>query len=207
SFGMVGVTGANLINQGYINVAVTDNATHNAWGMAVDNDSTLSNNGTITLTGNNNNVDGRAGGYAIVSYSSGTVTNAGNIFIGGTPVISEVNPTAVNLVGSGDLSAGMYSTGRGEMINTANGNVTLLEKTRNAAGMLINGGTESVTNFGQINVLGELTTASDGQLYAAANYGMYVKDNDGTVTNAGNIFVNGDNNIALNVLAQETNAS
>lgn len=207
SFGMVGVTGANLINQGYINVALTDNATHNAWGMAVDNDSTLSNNGTITLTGNNNNVDGRAGGYAIVSYSSGTVTNAGNIFIGGTPVISEVNPTAVNLVGSGDLSAGMYSAGRGEMINTANGNVTLLEKTRNAAGMLINGGTESVTNFGQINVLGELTTASDGQLYAAANYGMYVKNNDGTVTNAGNIFVNGDNNIALNVLAQETNAS
>ncbi|HAV1831646.1 TPA: transporter [Enterobacter hormaechei subsp. steigerwaltii] len=208
--GMEGVAASALTNNGIINVAVTDNASHNASGMSVSDSGSLLNaaTGTITLTGNAKNPDGRAGGYAIYSDSTGTVTNDGRIFIGGSPITVAADvPDPINLVGSGDLSAGMYTTGKGDMINSASGKITLLSKTRNAAGMLINGGTESAINNGQINVLGTLTTASSSDIYAAANYGMYVKDNGGTVTNTGNIFVDGDNNIALNVLAQTANAS
>ncbi|EOC4895589.1 autotransporter-associated beta strand repeat-containing protein [Enterobacter hormaechei] len=208
--GMVGLTNASLTNNGLINVAVTNNATHNAWGMLVGDNGSILNaaTGTITVTGNATNPDGRAGGYAIYSDSTGTVTNDGRIFIGGSPVTSSMaEPDPVNLVGSGDLSAAMYSTGKGDMVNSTSGVITLLDNTRNAAGMMINGGTENATNNGQINVLGVLTSASSGDVYAAANYGMYVKDNGGAVTNSGDIFVDGDNNIALNVLAQTANAS
>lgn len=212
NFGSTGMEGSNsstLTNRGYINVAITDNATHNAWGMKVSDAATLTNalNGTIILTGNSHNPDGRAGGYAIYSDSTGTVTNNGRIFIGATPVMSVNAPTAVDLVGSGDLSAGMFTTGNGNMVNSATGVVTLLERTRNAAGMLINGGSEEATNDGQLNILGTLTQASGGSTYAAANYGMYIRDNGGAVTNNGDIFVDGDNNIALNILAQTANAS
>lgn len=205
SVGMVGLTNATLNNQGIINVAVTDGASHTAWGMAVGNNGTLTNTGIINLTGNSRNPDGRAGGYGIYSDSTGTVTNAGRIFIGGAPITTIAVPQAINLVGSGDLTAGMYTTGLGNMVNT--GTITLESKTRNAAAMLVDGGTEDVTNSGQLNVLGTLTPTSDGGMSAAANYGMYVKDNGGVVTNSGRIFVNGDNNIALNVLAQTADAS
>ncbi|EAX5650157.1 transporter [Salmonella enterica] len=207
SVGMAGLTNATLSNTGYINVGVTDNASHNALGMAVGDNGTLTNTGTITLTGNSRNPDGRAGGYAIYSDSTGTVTNAGRIFIGGTPVITPDAPDAINLVGSGAMSAGMYTTGKGNMVNTSAGSITLLSGTRNAAGMLIDGGTEDATNNGQINVLGILTPTSTGELSAAANYGIYVKDNGGVVTQNGQIFVDGDNNIALNILAQTASAS
>ncbi|EAN4330393.1 transporter [Salmonella enterica subsp. enterica serovar Oslo] len=207
SVGMAGLTNATLSNTGYINVAMTDNASHYALGMAVGDNGTLTNTGTITLTGNSRNPDGRAGGYAIYSDSTGTVTNAGRIFMGGTPVITPDAPDAINLVGSGALSAGMYTTGKGNMVNTSAGSITLLSGTRNAAGMLIDGGTEDATNNGQIHVLGILTPTSTGELSAAANYGMYVKDNGGVVTQNGQIFVDGDNNIALNILAQTASAS
>ncbi|MEB6377854.1 autotransporter-associated beta strand repeat-containing protein [Leclercia adecarboxylata] len=207
SVGMAGLTDATLTNQGYINVAVTDNASHTAWGMAVGGNSSLTNTGTITLTGNSRNPDGRAGGYAILSDATGTATNTGQIYIGATPVLSATAPEAINLVGSGALSAGMYSTGKGDIENSATGVITLLSGTRNAAGMLIEGGTEDATNNGQLNVLGTLTPTATGEISAAANYGMYVKDNGGVVTNNGNIFVDGDNNIALNILAQTANAS
>lgn len=207
SVGIAGLTDATLTNQGFINVAVTDNASHTAWGMAAGGNSNLSNTGTITLTGNSRNPDGRAGGYAILSDSTGAVTNAGQIYIGATPVISTTPPEAIKLVGSGSLTAGMYTTGKGNMENTADGTITLLSGTRNAAAMLIEGGTEAVTNNGQLNVLGTLTPTSTSEISAAANYGMYVKDNGGVVTNNGDIFVDGDNNIALNILAQTANAS
>lgn len=207
SIAMAGLTNATLTNQGYINVAVTDNASHTAWGMAVSDNGTLTNAGTITLTGNSRNPDGRAGGYAIYSDSTGAVTNAGRIYLGGTPVTTTDTPDAVNFIGSGILSAGMYSTGQGPVANSSAGSITLLSGTRNAAGMLIDGGTGNATNDGQINVLGTLTPTSDGGTSAAANYGMYVKDNSSGVTNNGGIFVDGDNNIALNILAQTANAS
>ncbi|EIG1054610.1 autotransporter-associated beta strand repeat-containing protein [Salmonella enterica subsp. enterica serovar Napoli] len=207
SVGMQGLAEATLSNTGYINVAVTDSASHSARGMEVRNNATLNNSGTITLTGNSRNTDGRAGGYAIYSDSTGTVTNAGQIYLGATTVLSGDSPDAVNLVGSGALSAGMYTTGKGSMENSSTGIITLLTGTRNAAGMLIEGGTESATNNGQLNVLGTLTPTSSGETSAAASYGMYVKDNGGVVTNNGDIFVDGDNNIALNILAQTANAS
>lgn len=207
SVGMAGLTDASLTNQGIINVAVTDSASHTAWGMAVGGNSTLTNTGIITLTGNSRNPDGRAGGYAIMSDSTGTVTNAGRIFIGGAPITVPAVPQAINLVGSGSLTAGMYTTGKGDLINDAAGTITLLSKTRNAAAILVDGGTEAATNNGRLNILGTLTATSDGGTSAAANYGMYVKDNGGVVTNNGGIFVNGDNNIALNLLAQNASAS
>lgn len=207
SAGMVGLTNATLSNQGYINVAITDNASHTAWGMVVADNGTLTNAGTITLTGNSRNPDGRAGGYAIYSDSTGPVTNTGNLFIGGTPITSAGTPDPVKLVGSGALSAGMYTTGKGAMTNDSGGTITLLSATRNAAGMLVEGGSEAAVNNGQINVLGTLTPTSDGKTAAAANYGIYVKDNGGAVTNNGAILVDGDNNIAMNILAQTANAS
>ncbi|EEB6817236.1 transporter [Salmonella enterica] len=207
SVGMAGVGDSTLSNAGYINVAVTNSASHNAWGMAAGDSSTLTNSGTLTLTGNSRNPDGRAGGYAILSDTTGMVTNNGRIFIGGTPVTSAAAPDAINLVGSGNLTAGMYTTGKGNMVNSSTGSITLLSRTRNAAAMLVEGGTEDVTNDGQLNVLGTLTPTSTGEISAAANYGMYVKDNGGVVNNNGQIFVDGDNNIALNVLAQTANAS
>lgn len=60
-------------------------------GMAVGGNSTLSNTGTVTLTGNSRNPDGRAAGYAILSDSMGTVTNAGQIYLGATP-LSQATP-------------------------------------------------------------------------------------------------------------------
>lgn len=207
SAGMVGLTNATLSNQAYINVAITDNASHTAWGMVVADNGTLTNAGTITLTGNSRNPDGRAGGYAIYSDSTGSVINTGNLFIGGAPMTSAGTPDPVKLVGSGALSAGMYTTGKGTMTNESGGTITLLSATRNAAGMLVEGGSEAAVNNGQINVLGILTPTSEGNTAAAANYGIYVKDNGGAVTNNGAILVDGDNNIAMNILAQTANAS
>ncbi|HHS0960531.1 TPA: autotransporter-associated beta strand repeat-containing protein [Salmonella enterica subsp. enterica] len=209
SIAMVGTGDSTLTNEGYINVAITDSSSHLAWGMAVDENSSLINtaDGTITLTGNSRNADGRAGGYAMLGDSTGTVTNEGRIFIGGIPVTTSATPTAVSLIGSGSLSAGVYTTGWGTALNSDTGSITLLSSTRNAAGMLIEGGTVSSTNDGQINVLGKLTPTSLGDTAAAANYGMYIKDNSSGVINNGRIFVDGDNNIALNVLAQTADAS
>lgn len=206
SVAMTGVSNATITNTGYINVAITDSATHNAQGMVSGGNVVLNNSGTITLTGNSHNPDGHAGGYAIHSESTGTATNSGRIVIGTTPIVSSADaPTAIKLVGSGDLTAGMYSSGKGDMVNT--GTISLLSGTRNAAAMLANGGTRNVTNNGTLNVLGILTPTSTGDISAAANYGMYVKDNTGVATHNGTIFVDGDNNIALNILAQNANAS
>ena len=88
------------------------------------------------------------------------------------------------------------------MENAAGATITLLGGTRNAAGMIADGTAGAVTNNGTINVLGKLTADS-----AASNFGLFVRDNVGAVTNNGNIEVQGDNNIALDVLADNGNAS
>lgn len=203
AIGMASQGDSTLTNKGIINVAITDSATHNAWGMIAAGNTQGSNSGTgtIVLTGNSHNVDGHGGGYAVQVGDSATFTNSGNIYLGGTPLTSSGTPTAVNLVGSGDLSAGIFTQSSGAVTNAATGVITILNSTRNAAGMIANANGGTVTNNGQLNVLGELTAGS-----AAANYGMYVQDNTGAATNNGNILVDGDNNIALNILALNANA-
>ncbi|MCS2166870.1 autotransporter-associated beta strand repeat-containing protein [Scandinavium manionii] len=190
-------------NNGHINVAITDTATHNAYGIIAGNTANVTNaeGGTIAIVGNSHNTDGKAGAYGVLTGDAANFTNQGAMYVGSTPVIDGTAPTAVNLVGSGDFTAAIASTGTGTILNDTTGEITLMDNTRNAAGILVNGGGATVTNNGEINVLGKLVNDS-----AAANYGMYVKDNTGVVTNNGNIQVDGDNNIALRVLAQGANA-
>ncbi|MCT4709420.1 autotransporter outer membrane beta-barrel domain-containing protein [Enterobacteriaceae bacterium H11S18] len=191
-----------ITNNGHINVAITDGSTHSAVGIAASDTTEAVNTAgaTIALTGNANNTDGRAGGNAVEVSDAATFTNDGEIYIGTTPVTDKATASAVNLVGSGDLTAGIYSTGTGDITN--NGTISLLDKTRNAAGIQIDGGTGTVVNNGTINVLGNLTASA-----AAANYGLYVKDSAGHVTNNGDINVDGDNNMAINVQAYGSDAS
>ncbi|MBJ9241016.1 autotransporter-associated beta strand repeat-containing protein [Citrobacter braakii] len=204
--GAVGMSGSNstLTNNGIINVAITDSATHNAWGIIAKGSSQALNSttGNIVLTGNSNNVDGHGGGYGVLVSDSASFSNAGGIYLGGAPLTANGTPVPVNLVGSGDLTAGIFTESSGTVENTASGIISVLDNTRNAAAMLASGNTGDVTNNGTLNVLGKLTAGS-----AAANYGMYVQDNTGTVTNNGNILVDGDNNIALNILALTADAS
>ncbi|MGU3521852.1 autotransporter-associated beta strand repeat-containing protein [Enterobacteriaceae bacterium C23F] len=204
----MGSQDGTLSNFGHINVAITDTATHNAWGILAGGAAQATNEagGTIVLTGNSHNVDGHGGGYGALIGDSASFTNLGNIYIGGTPLTAAGTPTSVNLAGSGDLTAGIFSQSSGAVENASGGTITILDNTRNAAAMIANGNTGTVTNNGTLKVLGKLTAGS-----AAANYGIYVKDNiggaTGAVTNNGNIQVDGDNNIALNVLAMTADAS
>lgn len=193
-----------LTNNGHINVAVTNSATHNAYGIVLDGDAqgTNSANGTIVLTGNSHNTNGRAGGYGVFVADSASFTNQGAIYIGGTPLTASGTPTAVNLLGSGALTSGIETQSSGDVENAAGGSITILGNTRNAAAMVARDNNGAVTNNGSINVQGKLTAGS-----AAANYGMYVQDNVGAATNNGDIQVSGDNNIALNILAMDANAS
>lgn len=197
-------TNGTLTNNGRINVAITDSSTHNAWGMVAAGSATGVNSAgsSIVLTGNSHNPDDHGGGYGVMVDDSATFTNSGAIYLGGTPLTAAGTPTAVNLVGSGDLSAGIYTESGGAVENAAGGTITLLSGTRNAAGMMATGNLGAVTNNGEIDVLGNLVSDS-----AAANYGMYVQDNVGAATNNGNIMVQGDNNIALNILAMDADAS
>lgn len=193
---------SHITNNGHINVAITDGSTHNAAGIVVSDTTDAVNNAgaTIALTGNKNNTDGRAGGYAVEVSDAATFTNDGKIYIGTTPVTDTLTASATNLVGSGDLTAGIYTTGTGDITN--NGTISLLEQTRNAVGIQIDGGTGSVVNNGTINVLGKLTAGA-----AAANYGLHVNDSAGHVINNGDINVDGDNNMAINVQAYGSDAS
>ncbi len=196
--------GSTVTNNGHINVAITDTATHNAYGIMAGNTADVTNaaGATIAIVGNSHNTDGNAGAYGVLIGDSTNFTNQGAMYVGSTPVIDDTAPTAVNLVGSGDFTAAIATIGDGTILNDTSGVITLMENTRNAAGILVNGGGATVTNNGNINVLGQLVNGS-----AATNYGMYVKDNTGAVTNNGDIQVNGDNNIALRVLAQGADAT
>jgi fibronectin-binding autotransporter adhesin len=201
SKGMQGFGSSTLTNNGHINAAITDTTTNNAVGMRASGTTTATNaaTGTIALVGNANNLGGKAGGYGVWLDQNATFTNAGHIYLGVTPVLSAAAPTPVPMTG-GDLSAGIRTQSAGDVNNT--GTITLEENTRNAAGISIEGATGDVTNSGTINVLGKLTNGS-----AAANYGLNVVDNIGAVTHRGTINVDGDNNIAINVLAQKAGAA
>lgn len=200
---IIGLGDSTITNNGHINVAITDTATHNAYGIAAGNTSDVINaqGATIAIVGNVNNTDGKGGAYGVLTAEDANFTNQGAMYVGSTPVTDGTAPTVANLAGSGSLTAAIASLGDGTLLNETTGTITLMENTRNAAGILVNGGGATVTNSGEINVLGKLVNDS-----AAANYGMYVKDNTGVVTNNGDIQVDGDNNIALRVLAQDANA-
>ncbi|RJT26257.1 autotransporter-associated beta strand repeat-containing protein [Buttiauxella izardii] len=201
SVGMEGGGASILTNNGHINVAITDTTTNNARGISASGTTAVTNaaNGTIALVGNSNNAAGKAGGYGVYLLDSATFNNAGNIYLGVTPVLNATAPTAVPMTG-GSLSAGIHTQSSGAVNNT--GTITLEANTRNAAGISVQGATGAVTNSGTINVLGRLTNGS-----AAANYGLNVVDNTGIVTHSGTINVDGDNNIAINVSAQKAGAT
>lgn len=201
---MSGSVNSSLRNNGRINVAITDSSTHNATGMAGSGTTEVVNSAgaSIVVTGNSHNTDGHGGAYGADVSGGASFVNLGDIWIGGTPLTAAGTPTAVNLVGSGNLTAGINTTSSGSATNETGGTITLLSGTRNAAGLMANGNLGQVTNNGTISVQGKLTAGS-----AAVNYGMYVKDNVGVATNNGDIEVQGDNNIALNILAMNANAS
>lgn len=201
---MSGAGSSILRNNGNINVAITNSSTHNATGILASGTTQVTNSadGTIVITGNSHNANGHGGAYGVNLSGNASFTNQGDIWVGGTPLTATGTPAPVNLVGSGNLTAGVYTTSASSVVNASNGTINLLDGTRNAAGLMASGNTGTVTNDGDINVLGKLTAGS-----AAANYGMYVQDNVGAVTNNGSITVQGDNNIALNILAMDANAS
>lgn len=201
----ISASGASSVqNNGNINVAITDSPTHNANGIVASGTTEVVNNSgaSIVVTGNQNNVDGHAGAYGADLSGGANFINKGNIWIGGTPLTANATPGAVNLVGNGDLTAGIHTASSGSVINDVNGTITIMSGTRNAAGLMAEGNVGSVTNNGTISVQGKLTGGA-----AAANYGMFVQDNVGAVTDNGNITVQGDNNIALNVLALTADAN
>ncbi|MBB1200279.1 transporter [Enterobacteriaceae bacterium 89] len=204
STAMSGSGSGTLLNNGHINVAVTDSATHNATGIAASGTVQASNSAgaSIVVTGNSHNVDGHGGAYGVDLSGNASFQNLGDIWIGAAPLTTAGTPSAVNLVGSGQPSAGIHTTSGGSAENAIGGTINLLTGTRNAAGMLADGNVGTVTNNGTINVLGNLTAGS-----AASNFAMFVRDNVGTVTNNGNIQVQGDNNIALDLLADNANAT
>ncbi|RPH29688.1 transporter [Buttiauxella warmboldiae] len=201
SVGMEGSGNSTLSNNGHINVAITDTTTNNARGISASGTTAVTNaaNATIAVVDNSKNTAGKAGGYGVYLQDSATFTNDGNIYLGVKPVFDTTAPTPVPMTG-GDLSAGIHTQSSGVVNNS--GTITLEENTRNAAGISVQGATGEVTNSGTINVLGKLTNGS-----AAANYGLNVADNSGPVTHSGIINVDGDNNIAINVLAQKAGAT
>lgn len=202
SIAMQGLGQSTLTNNGHINIAITDSTTANARGMTVSGTSSATNtsNGTIVLTDNSRNSAGRAAGYGIYAEQAASVLNQGAIYLGYAPVTDSSTPASVPLTGGSALSAGIYSTSSGNVLN--DGNIFIGDSTRNAVGIFTNGATGSLVNNGSINVLGKLVNGA-----AASNYGLYVVDNQGSVTNNGNIFVDGDNNVAIYLQAQNAAAN
>ncbi len=202
SIAMQGLGQSTLINNRHINIAITDNTTANARGMSVSGTSSATNSsaGTVVLTGNSRNSAGKAAGYAIYAEQAASVINQGTLYLGYAPVTDTTVPASVSLTGGSALTAGIYSTSSGNILN--DGNIFIGDSTRNAVGIFTNGATGSLINNGSINVLGKLVNGA-----AASNYGLYVVDNQGSVTNNGNIFVDGDNNVAIYLQAQNSAAN
>ncbi len=202
SIGMQGLGQSTLTNNGHINVAITDSTTANARGISVSGTSSATNtsSGTIVLTGNSRNSEGRAAGYGIYADQSASVINQGAIYLGYSPAVDATLPSSIPLTGGSALTSGIYSSSSGNILN--NGTIFIGDSTRNAVGIFSNGATGSLINNGSINVLGKLVNGA-----AASNYGLYVVDNQGSVTNNGNIFVDGDNNVAIYLQAQNAAAN
>jgi fibronectin-binding autotransporter adhesin len=201
SIGMQGNGASTLTNNGYINTALTDGTSSAATGLQANGTTAATNNGSIAVVGNSRNADGRAAGFGADISGSATFTNGatGSIYIGTTPITSAAAASPVVMVGGAEPSAGIRTSSGGAVNNL--GTITLGASTRNAVGMLVKGATGPVTNNGTINVLGNLAGGS-----AAPNYGLSVTDTN-TVTNNGKINVTGDNNVAINVLAQTVNTT
>ncbi|MGB9098038.1 autotransporter-associated beta strand repeat-containing protein [Erwinia sp.] len=203
SVAMSGLGASTLTNNGQINAALTDTTTANAVGIRASGTTVATNTagGTIALTGNANNIGGRATGYGVYADQAATFTNNGTIYLGVEPILTNgAAPVDVDMTGGGSLAAGIYSQSSGNIVN--NGLIRLGENTRNSAGIFSDGGTGDVTNTGNIQVLGQLTNDA-----AATNYGLYITDNTGTVVNSGDILVDGDNNMAIYVQARAANAT
>ncbi|WP_277976413.1 autotransporter-associated beta strand repeat-containing protein [Pantoea endophytica] len=202
SIAMQGLEQSTLTNNGHINIAITESTTANARGMSVSGTSSATNtsDGTIVLTGNSRNSAGRAAGYGIYAEQGASVLNQGAIYLGYAPATDATVPASVPLTGGSALTAGIYSTSSGNILN--DGNIFIGDSTRNAVGIFTNSATGSLINNGSINVLGRLVNGS-----AASNYGLYVVDNQGSVTNNGDIFVDGDNNVAIYLQAQNAAAN
>ncbi len=201
STGIQGDGASTLTNEGFINVALTDGSSANAYGLRALGTTTAANSGSIAVVGNSFNADGRASGYAVDIADSATFSNTGNIYIGSTPITATKIATPVLMVGGAQQSAGIHTSSSGAVTN--NGIITLGAQTRNAVGILVAGATGPVINSatGVINVFGELAGGA-----AAANYGLSVIDTS-NVTNSGRINVFGDNNAAINVLASTRTAT
>lgn len=202
SIAMQGLGASQLSNTGYINVALTDGTTDGATGMQAQGTTTATNSGSIAVTGNTHNTDGRASGYGADISGAATFTNTagGNIYVGTDPVTATAAPVATNMVGGAVQSAGIRTSSTGNVTN--DGTITLGTLTRNAVGILVNGGTGAVLNTGTINVLGQILANGS----AAQNYGLSATDTT-NVTNTGIIRVFGENNVAINLLARTATAT
>jgi fibronectin-binding autotransporter adhesin len=198
---MQGSDTSTLNNTGYINVALPDTTSASVAGMRAQVNTTATNSGSIAIVGNPYNAEGRSPGIgADISGASTFInTGTGRITVGTTAITGTLIGTPSAMIGSSVQSAGISTSSSGTVTNE--GTVTLGLSTRNAVGMLVDGAAGAVTNNGIINVLGNLVNGA-----AAPNYGLSVIDTS-NVTNNGQINVLGDNNVAINVLAEQATAS
>jgi len=198
---MQGSGTSTLTNTGYINVALPDGTSASVAGMRAQDSTTATNSGSIAVVGNPYNAEGRSPGIGadISGASIFTNTSSGRITVGTTPMTSTLTGTPSPMVGSNEQSAGIRTSSSQAVTN--DGTVNLGLNTRNAVGILAQGATGQVTNNGTINVLGNLVNGS-----ASPNYGLSVQDTNNVVNN-GRINVMGDNNAAINVLAEKATAS
>ncbi|MCS2163624.1 autotransporter-associated beta strand repeat-containing protein [Scandinavium sp. H11S7] len=199
---MQGLGASQLSNLGFINVALTDGTTDGATGIQAQGTTAATNSGTVAVTGNTHNTDGRASGYGADISGAATFINTagGNIYVGTTPITATTPAAPTSMIGGAVQSAAIRTSSTGAVTN--NGTITLGAQTRNAVGILVNGGTGAVLNTGTINVLGVLGVNGA----AAQNDGLSAIDTS-NVTNTGAIRVFGDNNVAINLLARTAAAS
>ncbi|MFV0548892.1 MAG: ESPR-type extended signal peptide-containing protein [Limnobaculum xujianqingii] len=201
SYAMHGKGNSTLTNSSLINAALTNGDSDGAAGMVAEGNTQATNDGRINLVSNSHNARGKASGYgADISGSSTFVNSAsGEIYVGTQAQTSMTDSYSdVNMIGGASQAAGVRTSSSGNVTN--DGTIILGSKVRNAVGMLVNGASGLVINNGRIEVLGTKVLG-----YVAQNFGLSAIDTT-TVRNNGDIYVNGDNNVALNVLANKANA-
>ena len=187
--GSVGIYGTGTIdNRNDVSVTRRFGGDSDLSGIFSNTGSASTSNGTVEVTGHNNNTGVRAATTASIA-SSGTVRVNGNINNNGVSAGGTVTSAGIIEVNANDSNNGVYSTGGN--INITGGSVTI-----NGNGSNNNGLYNTSTGTDKNITVGNATVTVNGSnTYPHGhNNGAYSKEGNVSINSGGKIYINGREN-------------
>ena len=201
--------GGTFTNSGNI----TGTSTVGEFGIVVDNNTNVINNGNITL-GSASSLSGANVG--IYSKNSNTITNNGTILTGDNTIgIYAYGVNNTGIISVGNAGTGIYTQGGNVNLSSGTINIGLAE----AVGVYSIGSGQTITNnlsalnigdtsFGFVNLGTGNTINSNTSNVTLGNDSVYIYSNDasGTVANNTNLVTTGSKNYGIYSAGQVTNS-